>query len=346
MYTLSSIRNQKHLYFAWDKPWQRNIVELSEKNSDILSSDFPFHEFIGLYYEWLEAKEWTDRTRLFALMRDLHQQCGINKKSIVIGADSEMQAFGDYVLRIYYGRRITRAELQKIVLEDELDTSTLHIDPSALVATLPRIEIDTQKELVSKPAEPDICDKRTVAPARPRSSWVPSVVRKVIKTPTIDAPWTPIALWPYKWGSLIQPMPPESILHDFTKEQTEVNTLLNENWNDDENNLKGFGWAWAIPGGATWTKDRYYARISDGFITKALLNPHDTDKTILYWPPESENGIRKIYLLSSSKKVIGLISMSKDGNIIASKGEEMKKFPYTVPSPIRTNTQAVKWRIN
>ncbi len=350
MYTFSNILTRIwaiHFVYAWDRSGQRDITELSAMNPensknlfDWLPRDFPFDAFLGLFDAWKGAQDPERRTHLFALMRDMHQSVGINKKSIAFWADAEMQVFWEYVSKIFYNRRVSKKEIRAIAMTDiERDLSPWEprFDTSFRIEVTPVAWTEKEKPL------------KYEGPV-----WWPSWIklpehiskgasgRQRATTPKIVPPWQWDGIPPSNAPSQAEIIPP-----NFSKEQAEVNTILRTNWDEEENNLKGFGWAWAIPSGDTWTKDRYYARISDGFITKALLNPRDSKNMILYWPHDtSEARNRKVYLLSPEKKVIGCISIDKDGRIHSPVWEEMKEFPYTVPSPIRTNTQAVKWRIN
>lgn len=81
-------------------------------------------------------------------MRDLHQEHGINKKSLFLFADSEMHLFGEYVLDMHAIRLNAKDRLlgelpkkQKSIVPDtsSLDIYARNIDEKTLIEDLPEI---------------------------------------------------------------------------------------------------------------------------------------------------------------------------------------------------------------
>lgn len=358
MYTRTLLRTRKHLCISWDAPGNPTLVEVAHSRVDVLWAGFPFRVFIPLYQAWKGSVDATERTRLYAQMRDLHQEHGINKKSLFLSADSEMRLFGEYVLDMHAIRQNTRDRLPKrgaakpnaIVADtSSLDIYARNIDEKTLIEDLPEIwVVEPQQTGKWKTVTKDrpIVARAPVPSPSPHSpsssrSWRNQATKNTPAKPATEIPPAtqvppaiPSALWPYKWGDPIRQAPAETRRVDFSKEQAEVTAILRTQWNEPENSLSGFGWVWRIP---TTTgpayNDLYYKR-SDGFITKAVLHPRDTDKTIVYWPPEDAGKSRTIYLLSSDKKVIGWIEIGVDNKTRASGWEEMLGFRYSVKEPI------------
>lgn len=132
-------------YVSFDKTGQRDIVDLANQKEDILSPDFPFRDFVPLYLEWQAMPPSQERGKLFWLLRDMHQSAGVNKKSITFGADSEMELFWDYVLRIFYSRRIVKQSIREITWWDMMPSFSPE-DFRTFMGSIPAIELMQESE--------------------------------------------------------------------------------------------------------------------------------------------------------------------------------------------------------
>jgi hypothetical protein len=107
------------VFYAWDKEGQPSIVELAKDTTNKkLPANFPIDKFLALYKEWEAAKKNFDpneghRSRdsghIFALLRDMHQEAGINKNPNFINLDpeSDMRLFAEYVQKVKSARAST-----------------------------------------------------------------------------------------------------------------------------------------------------------------------------------------------------------------------------------------------
>jgi hypothetical protein len=116
------------MYF--NKEWQPSILDIAEKKKD-LPKNFPVKEFLELYNAWkntpnsssYENIENHKHQGLFAKLRDLHQQYGINSASTVFWSEEEMHAFAKYLQDTKFIKAETRQNLSDARSEKEIDNT-------------------------------------------------------------------------------------------------------------------------------------------------------------------------------------------------------------------------------
>lgn len=291
-------------YISWDRVGQSDISEVSvrergEMLEDRLKRDFPIDRFLSLYREWESATESGEKTRLFALLRDLHQSAGINKKSIAIWADREMELFGQYVsdirdLRQRSKVRLRDRSIQPIELDRwELEKGISGIEIGPIVVDI-SLNIEPEKQRIPTPDRiiPKVTQPQRKAPKEVREKIldfsgaqkrVTEIQKSILDPGDITNIFKRLNAELNKW---------------YTADTPRFNSYLGKSLNDIEMAI-----IWQGKDGEYYVFDRV------------------------------ENNARQVYRLDKNGIVIGSITVKPDGSLSESRWAKMEWVPFTIPSP-------------
>lgn len=302
-------------YISWDRAGQSDISEISERErgemlEDRLKRDFPIDRFLTLYREWESATESGEKTRLFALLRDLHQSAGVNKKSIAIWADREMHIFGQYVSDIADLRQRSKVKLRDRSIQPiEFDRWELERNMPKLwvgpISTDITLNVEPEKKIVSE-IDPLIPKKRFP----PKKKYSQPTVREEQQEPIVDFSGEQEKVTKIQ-KKILGANGADNIFHP-------LNVELNRNFTGTNKTF--------LPLGSS-----YLQKPGSNMIEAAIIRQSSDGEYYIF--DTVENSTRKVYRLNQIGEVIGSIVLRSDGSLLESKWKKMKWVLFIIPSP-------------